>query len=141
VVTDATLRFSPSGMAISEFRVVADKKKKDDATGEWVDDKVCWLSVVAFKKMAETAAETCLKGKLVTVTGNLQTEDWEDKDGNKRQSYKVIADNIGLSIAFQPAHWVSAERAPAGATSADDDPFATPAPVTAGAGSDDPPPF
>jgi single-strand DNA-binding protein len=135
VASDPTLRFSPSGMPISEFRVVADKKKKDEASGEWVDDKVCWLTVVVFKKMAENVAESITKGSLVTVTGNLQTESYETKEGEKRQAYKVIADNVGLAITWQPAKFIEAGRA---AKAPEDDPFATPAPA-AGATPDEPP--
>jgi single-strand DNA-binding protein len=137
VVADPTLRFTPSGMAVAEFRVVADKKKKDDS-GEWVDDKVCWLTVVCFKKVAENVAESVQHRSLVTVTGNLQTETWE-KDGEKRQSYKLVADYVGVSLAFNPAKSMDGERTAGVSRStgtAEDDPFASPAPA---AGQDEPP--
>jgi single-strand DNA-binding protein len=138
VVADPTLRFTPSGMAVAEFRVVADKKKKDDS-GEWVDDKVCWLTVVCFKKVAENVAESVTKGgPPITVTGNLQTETWE-KDGEKRQSYKLVADYVGVSLAFNPAKSMDGERTAGVSRStgtAEDDPFASPAPA---AGQDEPP--
>jgi single-strand DNA-binding protein len=143
VVADPTLRFTPGGMAVAEFRVVADKKKKDEASGEWVDDKVCWLTVVCFKKVAENVAESVQQRSLVTVTGNLQTESWETQDGEKRQSYKLIADYVGVSLAFNPAKSMSGDRDTSGVSRssapADDDPFATPAPAAAGAGTDEPP--
>lgn len=138
--TDPTLRFTPSGMAVAEFRAVADKKKKDDTTGEWVDDKVCWLTITCFKKLAENVAESVVKGTLVNIEGTLQTEDWETKDGEKRQTYRVLANTVGISIAFNPAKSQAGERASGGVTraaSADDDPFATPAPAAQG----DEPPF
>lgn len=140
--TDPTLRFTPSGMAVAEFRAVADKKKKDDSTGEWVDDKVCWLTITSFKKLAENVAESVTKGSLVNIEGTLQTEDWETKEGEKRQTYRVLANTVGVSIAFNPAKSMSGDRAAGGGVSRttatpDDDPFATPAP----AGQSDEPPF
>lgn len=108
--SDPTLRFTPSGMAVAEFRIVADKKKKDDSTGQWVDDKVCWLSCVTFKKQAENVAESIVKGTLVTVTGNLQTENYETKEGEKRQKYVVVADNVGVALTWEPAKTVSTQR-------------------------------
>lgn len=112
-VTDPTLRFTPAGMAVTEFRVVADKKKKNESTGEWVEDKVCWLTVVCFKKQAENVAESVVKGTLVTVSGNLQTEAYETKEGEKRQSYKVIADNVGIALTWEPAKTVAVARSSA----------------------------
>lgn len=105
-VTDTELRFSPSGVAVASFRAVANSRKKQD-DGTWVDDKSCWLKVTAFKKLAENIAESVLKGQLVTVTGKLQTEEWEDKDGQKRSTTVLIADTIGLSLAFAPAQSLS----------------------------------
>jgi single-strand DNA-binding protein len=129
VVADPTLRFAPSGMAVTNMRVVADKKKKNEATGEWEDDKVCWLSVVAFKKLAENIAESCEKGSLVLITGRLQTETYE-KDGEKKQSYTIVADTIGPSLAWNAAKVIKTDRA-AAAPAAEGgapavDPWATP---------------
>jgi single-strand DNA-binding protein len=136
--TDPTLRFTPSGMAVAEFRVVADKKKKDDNTGQWVDDKVCWLSVVCFKKQAENVAESVVKGTLVTVTGNLQTESYETKDTNeKRQKYVVVADNVGIALTWEPAKTVSTQRSSAPA----EDPWSSGGGASSGSSSqgEDPP--
>jgi single-strand DNA-binding protein len=142
VVADPTLRFTPGGMAVAEFRAVADKKKFNDETKQWEDDKVCWLTVVCFKKVAENVAESVTKGgPPVVVVGNLQTESWETQEGEKRQSYKLIADTVSVSLAFNPAKSMSGDRDTSGVSRssapADDDPFATPAP----AASTDEPPF
>lgn len=110
LVADPELVFARTGTPIARMRVVASSRKKDDE-GNWVDDKTCWLSAVAFKKVAENVADSFAKGDLVLVNGRLQTEDYEDKDGNKRQSYTVVVDTIGPSLAFNPASSVKAERA------------------------------
>jgi single-strand DNA-binding protein len=141
-VADAELRFAPSGVAVAKVRAVASKQKKNDA-GEWVDDKDCWVSVVAFKRLAENMAESILKGDLFVVVGKINTEDWEDKDGNKRTSINVVADHIGPSLTFNPAIPQRTERASGGggggskASSQDGDPWAAPDP--AGNKTEDPP--
>jgi single-strand DNA-binding protein len=102
--------------------LVASSRKKVDE--EWVDDKTCWLSSVAFKKVAENIADSISKGDLVLVNGKLQTEEWETKEGEKRSSYVVVVDTIGPSLAFNPASSVKAERTEKAAPA--DDPWTTP---------------
>lgn len=140
VVNDAELRFTPSGMAVATCRIVANGRKFDKDKNEWVDDKECWLRLTAFKRLAENMAESCIKGRLVNVTGQLQTESYETKEGEKRQSYTVLANTIGMSMAFAPAKPDATERtAAAPATPGGEDPFATPAPAAAATQEDDPP--
>lgn len=132
-VADPELRFAPSGTAVGTIRLVANSRKKTDA-GEWVDDKVVWLRGVTFKQQAENLAESVSKGDLVLVTGKLQTEEWE-KDGEKKQSYTILIDSIGPSLARNAARPMDTSRtaaAPAAAAPADD-PWAVPA------GGDEPP--
>lgn len=135
-VTDSTLRFTPTGMAVAEFRAVADKKKKNEATGEWEDDKICWITVTCFRKLAENVAESVTKGTLVEVIGYLQTEDWETKEGEKRTTIRVIANRVSLSMAFNPAKSLTSERAAAPA----EDPWSG-APVAGDGDAPSDPPF
>jgi single-strand DNA-binding protein len=118
LVADPELVFGKTGTPIARMRIVASSRKKNEG-GEWVDDKTCWLSAVAFKKVAENIADSFTKGDLVLINGKLQTEDYEDKEGNKRQSYTVVVDTCGPSLAFNPAKIVQAERT-AKAAPADD---------------------
>lgn len=126
-VRDSELRFTPSGMAICKVRAVASSRKKDESTGEWSDDKTCWVNVIAFKRLAENLAESVVQGTLFTVTGRLQTEEWEDKDGGKHSSFEIVANTIGRSIAFDPisATAKTAERQSASQAKEEGDPWAT----------------
>ena len=131
LVADPELRFAPSGVAVGSARIVASSRKKDDS-GEWVDDKTCWLRLTAFKRLAENLAESFTKGDLITVTGRLHTSEFEDRDGNKRQSYEVTADTIGMSVAFKAARAIQTDRPASGgggastATAPAEDPWQTP---------------
>jgi single-strand DNA-binding protein len=100
VATDPDLRYAPSGVAVTRMRAVASSRKKNDQTGEWEDDKSCWCTLTAFRRVAENIAESFSKGDLVMVSGKLQTDEWEDRDGNKRTTVNVLVDNIGMSAAF-----------------------------------------
>lgn len=101
LVDDPELRFTPSGKAVSSMRIVADKKKKEG--DEWVDDKVCWLNASAWERMAENIAESFQKGDLVIIKGALETRSYENREGEKRQSYDVNIYEIGPSVRFNPA--------------------------------------
>lgn len=135
MVADPELRFTPSGMAVCNGRLVADKQKKDG--DQWVDDKICWLSFTAFKKMAENIAESCTKGTKVMASGVLQTEEWEDKTtGEKRSKMVLVIDDFGVSVRFDTVTVNRAQRMghQAAAPSPDNDPWAI-------APSTDEPPF
>jgi len=145
---DPDLRFAPSGTAVGKIRAVASSRKKNDA-GEWADDKTCWVTIVGFNKVAENMAESFEKGDLMVVVGKINTDDWEDNDGNKRTSIQIVADFIGPAITFNAARSMRSERPSGGgsqqrpsgggasrSTTVDEnDPWATPA------GQNDEPPF
>lgn len=110
VVKDPEIRYAPSGVAVTRMRIVASSRKKNEQTGEWEDDKQAWLTAVSFKRVAENVAESFVKGDLVMVTGKLQTEEWQDSEGNNRLSVNVVVDNIGMSAAFNKVSSDKAER-------------------------------
>lgn len=99
VVSDPELRFTPAGVAVAKVRVVA-KDRKRDAQGQWSDGDPCFLTVTAWRHLAEHICESVVKGSTITVTGRLAQRDWEDKEGQKRTSYEVTADTVGLSLLF-----------------------------------------
>jgi single-strand DNA-binding protein len=127
-VDDPELRFTPSGQAVANLRIVANSRKKNKDTGEWEDDKVVWLNLTAWGQMAENVAESVTKGTLITVKGRLETRAYETREGEKRQSFDVTADEVGVSLARDAAKVLKAERSSGGGTSATpkSDPFGTP---------------
>lgn len=130
---DPELRFAPTGVAVCSFTVACSSRKQNEA-GEWVDDKVLYMPVTVFRDPAEHAAESIEKGDQVIVTGRIYTDQWEDKDGNKRSMVKMNADDVAVSLKFRilPHGAGKTERSGAGA-SQQRDPYAT-APA-----SDEPP--
>jgi|ERR1044072_718618 single-strand DNA-binding protein len=132
VVADPELRFTPSGVAVANVRLVANSRKKEGDT--WVDDKVLWINGSAWDKMAENIAESVSQGDLVLVQGQIQTREWTDKDDNKRTTIDLIIREIGPSLRFATARPVKAERVKPAESGPTEDPWAGPPPT-------DEPPF
>jgi single-strand DNA-binding protein len=90
---DAETRFTPSGVARTNFTIATNRRWKDQQSGEW-KEITDWHNVVLWR--AENLANYLLKGKQVYVEGRLETRSWEDKDGQKRYTTEVIADDVLL---------------------------------------------
>lgn len=124
VVGEPELRFAPNGMAVCKMRTVMSKKKKDDQ-GEWVDDKVLWLTATCFGDLAEHTAESVEDKDLVTLVGRLQTDEWTTEGGDKRSAVTLVADSVAVSLKFRrvPHGAGKTERS---STPPQEDPWATP---------------
>lgn len=87
---DPELRRTQGGNAVTSFALAVDRNSKSaDGTKE-----TDFIDVVAWRNTAEFAAKYFTKGRTAVVEGRLQMRDWTDKDGNKRRSAEVVADNI-----------------------------------------------
>jgi single-strand DNA-binding protein len=90
---DPELRSTPSGTSICGLRIATNTRRKDGQSGEWVD-KANYFDVTIFGRQGENAAQYLAKGRPVAIDGRLEWREWQDKDGNKRQSVDIIADNV-----------------------------------------------
>lgn len=88
---DPELRHTQTGTPVASFRLAVDRDFKDKQTGEKATD---WIDVVAWRQTAEFVSRFFTKGRLAVVEGRLQMRDWTDKDGNKRTSAEVVAENV-----------------------------------------------
>lgn len=85
------LRFAAGGIAVANLRVACTERvKKGDAWEEQTE----WVAVVCFGKTAENAGQYLQKGRQIYAEGRMQTREWKDKDGNKRWSTEVIANQV-----------------------------------------------
>ena len=90
---DPELRNLPSGTSICNLRVAVNTRRKDNQTGEWVD-KPNFFNVKVWGPQGENCAQYLSKGRPVAVDGRLDWSEWEDQQGNKRQSVDIIADSV-----------------------------------------------
>jgi len=87
-------RYTPSGTAITSIRIATSESWKDKQTGEQ-KERVEWHRVEFFGRLAEIAGEYLKKGGQVYVEGAIRTDEYE-KDGVKRYSTKIIADEMQM---------------------------------------------
>lgn len=86
---EPSVRYGKSGNAVCDFSLAT-------ADGYGENKKTNWHRIICFKKTAEFVGEYGLKGSLAIIEGHLQYSQWEDKDGNKRESTEIVAHNVQL---------------------------------------------
>ena len=131
---DPELRALPSGTSVCNLRIACNTRRKDNSTGEWVD-KPNYFDVTVWGAQGENCAQYLAKGRPIAVDGRLEWREWQDKEGNKRQSVDIIADSVQFLGSreggenggrFTPQSDVPADTgdfqtAPAGASGGQDD--------------------
>lgn len=107
---DPETRFTPSGKAVATLTVAVNKRARQP-DGTWTDDGADFYRVQAWNKLAENITDSLRKGDRVLVHGRIESRDWEDRDGNKRTSWEITADEVGASLQWAT---VSIQRASSG---------------------------
>ena len=91
---DPEVRYTPSGMAVSQLGVAVNRKTKDNQSGQWKDETT-FVDVDVFGRQAETVGQYLSKGRSVLIEGRLRLDQWEDKNsGQRRSKLKVIANRV-----------------------------------------------
>ena len=130
--SDPEVRVTASGLAVANFNVATNDRAKDASGVEKTD----WHRIVAFGKQAEFCRDYLRKGRLVGVDGRIQYREWNDKDGNKRNTTEIVANSVeilgpregvtpkGVLLAVEaPAPTAIVTSAPIGGSAEDDIPF------------------
>ncbi len=89
---DPEMRVTPSGISVTRFTIAVDRIGSKKPDGEKMAD---FIRVVTWRRLAEICSNYLKKGKLTAIEGRLQIEEYE-KDGRKRQSVEVVADNMQM---------------------------------------------
>ncbi len=121
ICNDLELKHTNSGKAVMQINLAVKRP--------YVKDTTDFLPIVVWRQSAEYLSTYGKKGARIEVTGKLTSRNWEDKDGNKRTSYEVIADSVAILNS--------------GASNAQNDaqPFANPQAVEFEVGDDETLPF
>ena len=88
---DPELRRTGTGVAVTSFTVAVDRDFGKNENGEKETD---FIDCVAWRQTGEFVSKYFTKGRMAVVSGRLQIRNWTDKDGNKRRTAEVIADNV-----------------------------------------------
>jgi len=88
---DPELRRTGSGIAVTSFSVAVDRDFVPKEGGERETD---FIDCVAWRSTGEFVSKYFAKGSMAVVSGRLQIRSWTDKDGNRRRSAEIVADNV-----------------------------------------------
>jgi single-strand DNA-binding protein len=91
---DPETRFTAGGQAVANFSVATDESYKD-RNGER-QKRTEWHKIVVWGKQAEIAQQYLKKGSLVFIEGRIQSREWQDKEGQKRTSFEIVANNFRM---------------------------------------------
>ncbi|MBQ1047789.1 single-stranded DNA-binding protein [Micromonospora sp. C51] len=145
---DPELRFTPSGAAVTNFRVASTPRFLDRASGEWKDGEPLFLSCALWRQAAENVAESLQRGSRVIVHGRLRQRTYETREGEKRTVVELEVDEIGPSLRYATAKVQRMSRTSGGGTNprggSPDDPWSSasePAYGSSGTTGNDEPPF
>lgn len=122
LAADPDLRTTPNGTSVCSFTIAND-------TGSGDKKRTSFIRCVAWKATAEVLAKYFCKGQEIAVSGQLQTREWFDKDGNKRIATEVVARDVDFcgpkreSAPREPDSWQGPAEADGYFTPDDDLPF------------------
>ena len=91
---DPETRYTGGGSAVANFSVATDETYKD-RNGER-QKRTEWHKIVVWGKQAEIAQQYLKKGSLVFIEGRIQSREWQDKEGQKRTSFEIVANNFRM---------------------------------------------
>jgi single-strand DNA-binding protein len=91
---DPETRYTGGGQAVANFSVATDETYKDKA-GER-QKRTEWHKIVVWGKQAEIAQQYLKKGSLIFIEGRIQSREWQDKEGQKRTSFEIVASNFRM---------------------------------------------
>jgi len=111
---DPETRYTGGGQAVANFSLATDETYKD-RNGER-QKRTEWHKIVVWGKQAEIAQQYLKKGSLIFVEGRIQSREWNDKEGQKRTSFEIVANNFRMLGSRSDASVGAGAAAGAGTT-------------------------
>lgn len=99
VGTDPQRTVTKDGLTVTEFRLGSTRRRRDAATGEWVDSGTSWFRVSCFRGLAENVFQSVRRGEGVIVTGDLRVRQWEN-DRGRGTDVEIRADAVGHDMRW-----------------------------------------
>ena len=115
LTADPELKTTASGLSVLSFSVAVERNYQKEGEEKAVD----FINVVAWRKTAEFVSKYFHKGSMIAVEGSIQTRKYEDKDGNKRTAFEILANTV--SFCGKEANSTPAESTPFTDTDTADD--------------------
>ncbi len=89
---DPELRYTPSGKAVCKFGLAINRSYKNQE-GNNVEDTL-FINISSWGRQAEHCSQYLKKGKRVAINGELRSNNWQDREGNKRVTYEISARSV-----------------------------------------------
>lgn len=89
LIADPELKTTPSGVSVTSFSIAVERPYKK---GE--EREADFINIVAWRQTAEFVTHYFTKGSLIGIEGSIQTRRYEDKNGNNRTAFEVVANNV-----------------------------------------------
>ena len=89
------VRYTPGGVTVANFTIATSDEWRDKDSGE-MQERTEWHRIVAWRRLGEICGEYLHKGSQVYIEGRLQTRSWDDREGNKRYTTEIIAQNMQM---------------------------------------------
>lgn len=124
---DPETRYTGGGQAVANFSVATDESYKDK-NGER-QKRTEWHKIVVWGKQAEIAQQYLKKGSLIFIEGRIQSREWQDKEGQKRTSFEIVANNFRMLGGRSEGAAAASAGGGAGSRSGGDDFESHPAPA------------
>lgn len=86
---DPELRYTQNQVSVASFTIACDR----DYSGQGQEKQTDFIDCVAWRSTSEFVKKYFSKGRMIIVSGRLQSRKWTDKDNNKRTSWEIVADN------------------------------------------------
>ena len=90
LTADPELRHTPSDVAVTSFTLAVDRSYVKSGADRQVD----FIDIVAWRSTAEFVCRYFKKGNMIAVNGSIQTRKYQDRDGNNRTAFEIVADNV-----------------------------------------------
>lgn len=98
LVRDPELKYTPgNGTAVTTFSIAVDRRYSKNGQKE-----ADFIRIIAWGKQAENVATYMTKGRLIGISGRIQTNSYENKDGEKRYSFDIVADEVNFLDKAKP---------------------------------------
>ncbi|WP_085833860.1 single-stranded DNA-binding protein [Clostridium merdae] len=92
LVADPELRHTSSDIAVTSFTIAVDRDYQKAGAERQAD----FIDIIAWRSSAEFVCKYFRKGQLIAVQGSIQTRMYQDKDGNKRKAFEIVADKVSF---------------------------------------------
>jgi single-strand DNA-binding protein len=114
LVSDPELRYTPTGVAVANFRIASTPRTFDRQANEWKDGDSLFLTCNVWRQAAENVAESLQRGMRVIVQGRLHQRSYETREGEKRTVFEVEVDDVGPSMRNASAKVTKSNRSGGG---------------------------